>query len=219
MAELYVVDPDGDFIIVHRAVRESFAPWNRAEEPLDIEESEPNAKVIEAPSVSYGDSAIHISPLELRFKVSSKHLCLASYRFRKMLAGDNKETTLHQVIIEDFDSEALKILLNIIHGKNSKVPRFLSLEMVAKVSEWVHDLDCYEQVEIFGDIWITQLETSVPEAYDRDLILWIFISFVFRQSGLFKAATRTAILHGSSPFQTLELPISNMIAGEWFARQ
>ena len=90
--------------------------------------------------------------------------------------------------------------------------------MVAKVSEWVDDLDCYEQVEVFGDTWIRQLEDSLPKNYGRDLILWIFISFVFRQSGLFKSATRTAILHSTGPFQMLDLPIRSIIAGEWFVR-
>jgi hypothetical protein len=103
----------------------------------------------------------------------------------EMQAGPYKKASrphsdsCRQVIIDVFDSEALKILLNIIHGKNSKVPRSLSLETVAKVSEWVDDLDCYEQVGVFGDIWIHQLENSLPEEYGRDLILWIFISFVF----------------------------------------
>ncbi|ELR03862.1 hypothetical protein GMDG_01391 [Pseudogymnoascus destructans 20631-21] len=84
--------------------------------------------------------------------------------------------------------------------------------MLAKVSELVDDLDCYEQVEVFGDIWIRQLEKSLPKEYGRDLILWILISFVFRQSGLFKSATRTAILHSTGPFMTLELPIRPTIA-------
>ena len=96
------------------------------------------------------------------------------------------------------------------------VPRSLSLEMVAKVLEWVDDLDSYKQVGVFGDIWIRQLENSLPKEYGRDLILWIFISFVFRQPGLFKSATRTAILHSTDLFQTIDLPICSIIAGEWF---
>lgn len=63
--------------------------------------------------------------------------------------------------------EAFKILLNIIHGKNSKVPHSLSLEMLAKVSEWVDDLDCYEQVEVFVDIWISQLKKSLPKKVSK----------------------------------------------------
>jgi hypothetical protein len=221
MAELYVVDPDGDFIIIHHAPRESFAPWDRAEGLSDIGDGEPDAKTIETPGAPHDESTLRISPSpppELRFKVSSKHLTLASQRFKKMLTGDYKEANLAQVTIDVFDSEALKILLNIIHGKNSKVPRSLSLEMVAKVSEWVDDLDCYEQVEVFGHIWIRQLKDSLPKEYDRDLILWIFISFVFRQSDLFKSATRTAILHSTGPFEMLNLPIRSIIAGEWFVR-
>ena len=210
-------------IIIHRAPRESFAPWDCAEGLSDIGDGEPDTKTIETPGAPLDDSTPLISqspPPELQFKVSSKHLTLASLRFKKMLAGDYKEANLvypdscRRVTIDAFDSEALKILLNIIHGKNSKVPGSLSLEMVAKVSEWVDDLDCYEQVGVFGDIWIRRLENSLPKEYNRDLILWIFISFVFRQSSLFKSATRTAILHSTGPFQMLDLPIRSIIAGE-----
>jgi hypothetical protein len=227
MAELYVVDPDGDVIIIHHARRESFAPWDHAEGLSDIEDGEPDAKTTETPDATHDDSTLVISPSpppEMRFKVSSKHLTLASHRFKKMLAGDYTEANLiypnscRQVTIDTFDSEALKILLNIIHGRNSKVSRSLSLEMVAKVSEWVDDLDCYEQVEVFGDIWIRQLENSLPKEYGRDIILWIFISFVFRKPGLFKSATRTAILHSADLFQTINLPVRPIIAGEWFVQ-
>jgi len=180
MSELYVVDPDGDLIIIHHAPRESFAPWDHPEGLSDIGDGELDAETIETPSTPHDESTLLISPSplpELRFKVSSKHLTLASHRFKKMLAGPYKEANLaypdgcRQVTIDLFDSEALKILLNIIHGNNSKVPRSLSLEMVAKVSELVNDLDCYEQVGVFGDIWIRQLENSLPKEYDRDLIL------------------------------------------------
>ncbi|KFY21011.1 hypothetical protein V491_03236 [Pseudogymnoascus sp. VKM F-3775] len=196
MAELYVLDPDGDLIVIHRAFRGPFAPWYHDEGPSDIRDGEP------------------LPPPELRFKASAKHLAMAFPRFKKILEGPYKETNLPrpEVTIEGFDSEALEILLNIIHGKNSKVPRYLTLDMLAKVSELVDDLDCYEQAEVFGDIWIRQLERSFPQKYDRDLILWILISFVFRQSSLFKSATRIAILHSPDPFMTLELPIRPTIA-------
>jgi hypothetical protein len=138
MAELYVVDPDGDFIIIHHAPRESFAPWDCSEGRSDIGDGEPNTETIEIPRASDNESTISVSPSpppELRFKVSSKHLTLASQRFKKILTGDYKEANLAQVTIGVFDSEALKILLNIIHGKNSNVPRSLSLEILAKISE------------------------------------------------------------------------------------
>lgn len=132
MAELYVLDPDSDLTVTHRPLRGPFAPWNCSEGPSDIRDGE-------------------LLPLpELRFKVSSKHLTLASPYFKKMLEGPYKEANLPcpEVTIEEFDSEALKILLNIIHGKNSNIPRFLSLDMLAKVSEWVDYLDCFEQAEV-----------------------------------------------------------------------
>lgn len=101
MAELYVLDPDGDLIVTHRALRGPFAPWNRSEGPSDIRDGEPDL------------------PPELRFKVSSKHLTLGSPRFKKMLAGPYKEANLPcpEVTIEEFDSS--------IRGQESTSPKIM----------------------------------------------------------------------------------------------
>tara|TARA_R110002060_G_scaffold31897_3_gene42533 strand:- start:388 stop:744 length:357 start_codon:yes stop_codon:yes gene_type:complete len=117
------------------------------------------------------------------------------------------------VTLEGFDPSALKILLDIIHGKTRRVPRSLDLEMLAKVSVLVDDLECHEEVEIFVDIWLKDLPSSPPSEYNRDLILWILISSVFHRTALFNTATRTAILHSAGPIQSLELPVRSIIVG------
>lgn len=54
--------------------------------------------------------------------------------------------------LEGFDSSALKLLLDIIHGKARRVLRSLDLEMLAKVSVFLDDFECYEEVEVFMHI-------------------------------------------------------------------
>jgi len=157
----------------------------------------------------------------VHFKVSSKHLSLASRRFKIMLRGNWEEAkTVHEdgcrhvTLDSGFDPGALKLLLDIIHGKTSKVPRSLNLEMLAKLSVLVDDFECYEEVDVFVDIWLDSLPISPPTEYGRDLVLWILVSSVFRKSELYKSTTRTAILRSTEPIQTLGLPVRGIIVGK-----
>lgn len=226
MCESYEVDPDGDLLIILPSTEGAFAPWNDPEdlEALpDLLESDPGVGIISSPSTTDEGNllASYTSPSPLHLKVSSKHLILASRRFKKMLTGNWEEANIiHQdscrhVTLEGFDPSALKLLLEIIYGKTRKVPRSLDLEMLAKVSVLVDDFECHEEVEVFLDIWLSHLPKSLPTEYNRDLVLWILISSIFRQSAQFKSATRTAILHNTGPIQTLGLPVRSIIVGEW----
>lgn len=223
MCELYEVDPDGDLLIILPFSNEAFAPWNDSDDREALPERDPGVEISSPPSTTHEGNllASYTSPLPLHLKVSSKHLILASRHFRKMLTGNwGEANTIHEdgyrhVTLEGFDPSALKLLLDIIHGKTRKVPRSLDLEMLAKVSVLVDDFECHEEVEVFSDIWLNHLQDSLATEYNRDLILWILISSVFRKSALFKSATRTAILHSTRPIQALGLPIRGIIIGEW----
>ncbi|KAH7333293.1 hypothetical protein BKA65DRAFT_564458 [Rhexocercosporidium sp. MPI-PUGE-AT-0058] len=174
MCEVYEVDPDGDLLIILPST-DPFAPWN------DLDDLE----VI--PKLSENDTEIGIDSSQ----ISSKHLSLASPRFKKMLTGVWKEAhEIHKdgcrhVTLEGFDPGALKLMLDILHGKTRKVPRSLNLEMLAKVAVLVDDFECFEEVEVFTDIWLESLPPPRPAEYNRDLVLWILISSVFQKSKLF----------------------------------
>ncbi|KIL84609.1 hypothetical protein FAVG1_12136 [Fusarium avenaceum] len=136
--------------------------------------------------------------VEIRMLVSGKHLALASSYFEKMFAGPYTEgktnhSGLRQVIANDWDPEAFNIILTIIHGYHRDVPRSLSLEMLAKLAMIVDYYQCHESVELYGDIWLANLESQIPTVYGRDCILCIFISCVFTQPEIFQKMTRLAL--------------------------
>ncbi len=219
----YDVDSDGDLLLILSIPREPFALWEIPEAPGPSLPTGP--PVVETPGVfdvPMDESTPHgvkdISR-QLQLKVSSKHLMMASPRFKKMLSGDWVEAkTIHpdgyrHVEFEGFDPEGTKIVLNILHGKTRRVPRIVDLELLAKIAVVVDDLECYEEVEVFSDMWIAGSRATVPIEYDRDLILWILVSSVFRKPDLFKSTTRTAILWSPGPVQTLGLPIRQSVVG------
>jgi len=159
------------------------------------------------------------SPDGVKIRVSSRHLILASPYFRNMLKREWKEgKTLQtdkfvEVEVEDVDADALVTVMNIIHGKTRSVPKTVDLEMLAKIAVVVDIYECAEAVEVFTDMWLAHLRSALPSKYSRDAVLWICISWVFRQHDEFRSATSAALKFSSGPIQDLGLPIPQSLVG------
>jgi hypothetical protein len=159
----------------------------------------------------------------IHFHVSSRHLMLASPWFKRAMTKEgwsesnrSDEDGLFHITADDWDAEAFLILLNIIHLRNRKVPRKISLEQLAKIAVLVDYYECGEVLEMFTDMWIESLEASatIPSVYCRDLVLWIWTSWVFDLSDQFERATAVAIKRTEKTLSTLDLPIPNMVIGK-----
>ncbi|KAK7931237.1 hypothetical protein PG985_001949 [Apiospora marii] len=149
---------------------------------------------------------------DIRMRLSSRHLILASTYFKKMLLGSWRESTgvsgsSHLVDAEGWDENALRILMNIIHGRTRSVPRFVSLETLAKIAVLVDYYECHEVVELVIPIWIDRLKWRLPQECCRDLVLWCLVSRVFSQADLFQTVTKTAVNKCKGPLPALDLPI------------
>jgi hypothetical protein len=195
MFKLYEVDPDADLLIILSTPTKPFAPWD---------ESENGAK---------GNDAPRPQTSELRIKASSKHLALASKHFRNKFAWEGEDTEALQsdgrihIHLAGHDPKAVTIVMNIIHGRGRRVPKSVDLETLAKIALFVDAFQCYDAVEAYADRWVGRLENSLPSECSRDLVLWIFVAYVFHQPILFKSATRIAVLRSGGPIRDLGLPI------------
>jgi hypothetical protein len=95
-----------------------------------------------------------ISDGGFRMLVSSKHLILASPVFKVMLQDCFKEgQTLRSggfldLLLPDDDPAAFCILLDIIHGRNRKVPREIDMGLLAGITILVDKYQLQEVVEI-----------------------------------------------------------------------
>ncbi|RYP62552.1 hypothetical protein DL771_009682 [Monosporascus sp. 5C6A] len=87
---------------------------------------------------------------EVQFRLSSRHLVLASPFFKKALGGPWKEghsvtsDGCRYIHTEEWDPNALLVLMQIIHGRNWGIPRSVSLEMLAKIAVLVDYYKCHE---------------------------------------------------------------------------
>lgn len=232
----HVLHPDGDVLLNLRYPDAAFAFWDeQPPEPDKLDSPRGERQLLtegyasevatpshpESRSLTDDDVVLLEKPAEVQvqMRVSSSHLTLASPYFKRVIRGDWKEGhsirsdgRLHLSLL-DWDPDAVLILMNIIHGHTRSVPRSVSLEMLAKIAVLLDYYQCFEVAEVFTEMWLNRLEEELPATYSRDLILWIWISWVFRRPERFKVGTVTALKQCRGPIQTLGLPIPTSIVG------
>ncbi|OHE94375.1 hypothetical protein CORC01_10303 [Colletotrichum orchidophilum] len=155
--------------------------------------------------------------LVVKYLVSSRHLALASRYFSAKLSGPWIEASVkhldgcYHMEATDWDSKALLILMQVIHGKTRSVPRLVNLEMLAKLAVLIDYYDCHEVIEIYIPRWINPLKINLPTNIGRDMVLWLLIAQVFQQDDIFQQMTQIAVLQTTDPVQTLELPVPSFV--------
>ncbi|KAG6232117.1 hypothetical protein E4U25_006838 [Claviceps purpurea] len=181
---------------------------------------EPIAPTIES-SVPHDSEEAHDDNGELEeihFRLSSRHLALASPVFRAMLNGSWKESApaldrsnngsaktraplqlgfdsqvRFELTAEDWDDEVFLILMNIIHGRNALVPLSSDLTTLVKMSVLVDYYQCQEVTQIVVGLWIDKLSDQLPKSYHPECVIWMFVSWVFSRGEIFEEMTKVAI--------------------------
>ena len=115
----------------------------------------------------------------------------------------------------DWDKESSLIILNIMHLRNKKVPKTVSLDMLAKVGVLIDYHECGEALKMFTAIWISDItEIPLPTAICRDVVLWIWVAWVFELHEQFEVVTAVSIRKSEKAIDTLDLPIPNSVSSE-----
>ncbi|KAL1797154.1 hypothetical protein ACET3X_003760 [Alternaria dauci] len=235
---IHKIDPNGDTIIILRspANPEYFALWDdspfdnldilgqlpfsMADEVLDKSE----AAVHQAPSNDFeimkSEHTIPDTPVgSILYHVSSAHLRMASPVFRKMLSpdafreGHRKSDDRYYINADDWEEEVLLLFLNMLHLRSRKIPQRVDLELLAKIGIIVDYYDCGDAVEFFTTSWVYHTcAKNVPFAYSREVLLRLWVSYVFRDEYGFSAMTHIAISYcNESAMRTLGLPIPQAV--------
>ncbi|KAK0624293.1 hypothetical protein B0T14DRAFT_429010 [Immersiella caudata] len=195
--QVYDVDPEADTVIIVPPGTEPFAPWDPKSD--QIQNGSKNA----------------LSQSGVRINVSSRHLTLASGIFRRKLNHFSRNTSvqpdgrIHLYTSQRFDPRAAAIVMNAVHAKGFKMPKAVDLETLAQIAFFADTFGLLEAVSVYVELWALKLQGQFPEIYNRDLILWIYISHVFRLDEPFKAATRIAAIYSDGPIRNLGLPLQH----------
>lgn len=155
---------------------------------------------------------------EVKFRLSSRHLCLASPVFSAMLCGGWKESagsvesqSSYKIGATDWNTEAFLLLMNIIHGHHRKVPRFVDLDTLAQLSILVDYYKCHEITEFFAHLWMDELSFALPTSYGRESVIWLSVSWVFSKADIFEKMTELALKESEKPLETMCLPLPSKL--------
>ena len=181
----------------------------------------PFGSISTSPSVTTPSTeSTESGPLKSRFRVSSKQLMLASAYFEKMLTPrwrEGQELDANgsmELDITDTDPNTFLIILNIIHCRMARVPHVVDFDTLTELAVLADYFQCHEALEPYPSIWLRHLKNSVPSMYCRDLVKWIFISWVFNYDDIFTKVTRIVQLHADHDISLYNLPIPESIYSE-----
>jgi hypothetical protein len=154
------------------------------------------------------------SSTAIRYRVSSAHLTLASTVFRSMLKGCYEESRknsqgLYEITAEEWDAEALLVVLDLIHGHNKSVPRSVSTNTLERIAIIVDYYRCHESMQFAADLWISSPTIRYPVDFGEHSVTWLFIAWVFSWREVFEAMTLVSITMSEGLIETdLPIPIS-----------
>ena len=201
----------GDTILTLQNPNAPFSPWEGDSNPG------PRSSTTPSPAPPTGLSPVLPPPRSpVTFRVSSHHLMQASLVFKAALTGGWKEGSTaaggcYQINAEDWDAEAMRVVLSLVHSRTKAIPRCVTLEMLSKIAVLVDYYELHEAVHFCASLWIDTLRFLPPKVYGRDLILWICVSWVFKDAPLFNGMTKLAIEQSPGKVPTFQLPIPEKV--------
>jgi hypothetical protein len=146
MSRTVTIDADGDLVFI------LFEP-----------RPQPQKTKVKAKATSTLETDLSVEPApltnEVHFKVSSKHMMLASPVFKAMLQSNFKEgyelqATGHcQISLPDDHAEAFEVLTNLVHLNNSAVPLEVDLELLANLTILVDKYQLQRTTYLIKDLW------------------------------------------------------------------
>jgi hypothetical protein len=194
------LDPDGDLILMLDPVQE--VPKSEREFQLVTSEGQsdtPSSDIVEPISQTI---------YKTHLMVSSKHMSLASPVFKAMLQGGFREgeelrgMKKISLPLPDDDTEAMKILIHLIHCKLNFVPLEVNLELFTNIAILVDKYRMHEVLRIMAPIWTKHLEADMLKTWNS-CVRWICIAWVFGMREEFRKATQ--FLHQRSVKHISEL--------------
>ncbi|GKU20859.1 unnamed protein product [Fusarium langsethiae] len=170
----------------------------------------------------YSLNETNVSPVdsEVRLRVSSRHLILASRTFRAMLEGPWSEATssyqsVRQINATGWDAMAFAVVLDIIHGRPRGIPERMNIGLLARIATVVDYYECHDAMHACLKNWLSEN----PELSDPMLnlcktsLLCLYVAWVFSEKSTISNMTYLALSHGEGLAQidTFDLPLGVML--------
>lgn len=133
--------------------------------------------------------------VEVRMRVSSRHLILASRTFRAMLEGPwienlnsdiNPASGPRQIRTSGWNAAALAIVLDAIHGRHRDIPKKVNIGLFTRIASIVDYYDCHESLHLLSDVWMARSRKfrEIHVSYCETSLLWLYVAWVFSEKSL-----------------------------------
>ncbi|KAL4790301.1 hypothetical protein BDV19DRAFT_394245 [Aspergillus venezuelensis] len=105
------------------------------------------------------------------------------------------------------DSNALLILLDVIHGRWNSVPRHIGLELLAKSMMIVAQYKYTDALSICRDLWESAVKADLAEKpTPRNFTLWLYVVRVSDSVEEWRQVVRDAAIRCPDPIKALGIP-------------
>ncbi|KAI9371076.1 hypothetical protein BJX61DRAFT_544045 [Aspergillus egyptiacus] len=208
----HILDPDGEVFLILKNPNASFAVCEK-----DSQAPRPSTT---------NSSSSHDNPQnpnekpetsEVRFRVSAKHLIMASPYFKSMLTGGWRESEEFRksgtldLSCEGWDAEALLILFRIFHGQTHDLPFRMSVERLARFTAVANYYNAHSATKFFTAIWAQPLETTKLRRTPREMVMALWVAWFLRRSRTFKRYSTALVQYSTEPITSLGLPLPDQI--------
>lgn len=149
----------------------------------------------------------------IRIRIFSKHFILIFSIFRTMFKIKNqKNLNLNSQNYEKLsllhdNSAAFFIILYFIHDQIRKMFRKIDLWMLIELVVLVNKYELLKSIEILLNYWLQNLKSIISLIFNNDLLFWIFVSWVFKKSKIFKKMIKITQTKNESFFEANNLSI------------
>ncbi|KAF5720456.1 hypothetical protein FMUND_4278 [Fusarium mundagurra] len=157
-----------------------------------------------------------LEEVEVRMRVSSRHLTLASRTFRAMLEGPWKEGNssfrpIRQISTEDWDVFALAIVMDSIHGRHHGIPTQITGGLLTRIATIVDYYQCREAMHFNYEVWTHGV--IAPSELCTVALLWLYVSWVFHDVSRCRTLACLFVRFGigACDFDTHDLPVGGVL--------
>ncbi|KAI4612463.1 hypothetical protein J4E80_007197 [Alternaria sp. BMP 0032] len=216
--KLVTIDPNGDMLIKLKYRNTAQSKWKNESESVDnwIAQAEAAKAVIE------NETALpEQKPTEVHYLVSSRQLRIVSPYFEKMFKRNydetvpNSEDGLYHVRAQQWNPDALAIMLNIAHLQFAAIPKEISVELFVALFLVADYYQMEDALRLFTKEWQGQLqEQTMPEHYGEESMLWMFLGVKLKDWMIFESMASMAMRQACCPIQFLDLPFPRGEKGE-----
>lgn len=146
----------------------------------------------------------------IRLRVFSSILTRASKPFAAMFDGRFAEgeslsgSSPKKIKLVDDNPEAMRLLCNILHMQNDKLPHTLSSEQLIDIALLVDKYDCSRAVKLASSVWLQRAEAQLTTGTLEERLSAVAAAYLLDEPVAFRRITSSIVLNEADSLARLK---------------